>query len=84
MLAAGDFEMMDPFFRLYEVGAPAVRGQGEDLPRRPRLLLSRDDDRLGHVFQQRLRLGSHGPSAQGRSVRLLVLRMEPRARNWSR
>ena len=79
MLAAGDFEMMDPLFRPVRGGAAAVRGQGEALPRRRRLLLPRDDDRLGHLFQRRLRLGPRRPPAQGRAVPLVAICLEPGA-----
>ena len=79
MLAGGDFEMMHPLFRLYEFGSSAVRGQGEDLPRRPRLLLSRDDDHLGHLLERTITAGI----ARGTSRKTFCvpagLRLESRA-----
>ncbi len=50
MLAAGDFEMMDPLFAMYEARPPAGRGPLAALSRRRRLLLPRNDDRLGDLF----------------------------------
>ena len=84
MLAGGDFEMMDPLFRMYESVRPLCEARAKIYHGVAGLLLPRDDDRLGHVFQRRLRLGPHRPPAEGRSLRLLVPTPGTKGPSWSR
>ncbi len=79
MLASGDFEMMKPLLPTLRNRPPLVRGAGQALLWRRRLLLPRNHDRLGHVRQRRLRLGPRRASLPRHPLLLLALRLEPGA-----